>query len=159
MFDQILSKIQTTEDQEEVVNEIEILLKSLYQDKGLGFESVLSTSVRAWLASLLRQEFSKEDIDKEAFLINLKNIITDIPKVHLTLAFEPSQDALNRIVGVIRSSIGGNVIVSLRRDPYLIGGVEIIFEGEYRDFTFKRIFEKEFEKSRSDLLRSLDRNS
>jgi len=155
MFDQILSKIRTVDDQEKILEEIDVLLSSLYQDKGLGFESTLKTSARAWLYPLLREEFSKEGANRRNLLLNLKQKIEGLSKVYITLAFEPSEDALNRFGGVIRTSVREDVIISVAYDPHLIGGVQIIYNGEFRHFSFKRIFEKEFENTREQILKSI----
>jgi len=115
----------------------------------------LKTSARAWLYPLLREEFSKEGANRRNLLLNLKQKIEGLSKVYITLAFEPSEDALNRFGGVIRTSVREDVIISVAYDPHLIGGVQIIYNGEFRDFSFKRIFEKEFENTREQILKSI----
>jgi len=155
MYEQILSRIRTTEDQEKILEEIDLLLSSFYQDKGMGFDSTLRTKVRFWFSSILKEEFSKEKVDKEEFLNTLRQKVLDMEKVYLTLAFEPSIDTLDRISGLIRTFIGKPCLIDFSFDPRLIGGVEIIYKGEYRDFSFRRIFEEEFEKSREEFLKRL----
>ena len=155
MYDQILNKLRTLEDKEKLLLEIEILLSGLYEEKGLGFNSLLQNRIRGWVSSYLTEELSKPDVDKEAFLRGLEKELKSLKDVYLTLAYEPTQDQIDTIASFIRQSTGGKIILNLSYDPQLIGGVEIIYEGVFRDFSFKRIFEKEFEEDREEILKKL----
>ncbi|KKQ97641.1 MAG: hypothetical protein UT23_C0010G0037 [Candidatus Woesebacteria bacterium GW2011_GWA1_39_12] len=85
----------------------------------------------------------------------LEKELKNLKDVYLTLAYEPTQDQIDTIASFIRQSTGGKIILNLSYDPQLIGGVEIIYEGVFRDFSFKRIFEKEFEEDREEILKKL----
>ena len=145
MFDNLISKIRTVEEKEKLVEEIKLLNESIYIDKGFGFNSVLKNKIRSWVSDFFFEEFAKENIDKEVYLKELLRIINSLKEVGLRLAFEPSSNAVDRFLGYLRNATGENIILNLSIDPQIIGGVQIIFNGEFRDFSFKKIFEKEFE--------------
>jgi len=156
MYDFLLSKIRTSEDKDKLLDEIDLLLNGLYQYKGFGFDSLLENKVRAWVSTFLREEFAKEALDRNAYLLDLKKKLMNLKEVSLIIAYEPTSDALESFFTFIRSAIGQNAIINLGYDPHLIGGVQIIFEGQFRDFSFKRIFEKVFEENRGEILKVLE---
>ena len=133
-----------------------MLLTSLYEEKGLGFDRLLRTRIRAWVANYLSEAFLKND--KQAYLKGLSDKVKSLTTIEITFGYEPSYDMLDRVSSLIDNAVGKHVILRTFCDPTLIGGVEIIFEGQFRDFSFQRIFEEEFEKSREVILRSLDKS-
>ena len=155
MYDQILTRITTADEKDKLTEEINLLLQSLYENKGFGFDSVLRNKIRAWVSAYFQEEFAKEGLDKENYLKNLKEKINNLREVDLVLAYEPSSEMLNTLSGYLREATQENVVLNLNFDPHLIGGVQIIFDGQFRDYSFKRIFEKEFEESRNRILELL----
>src|SRR3989344_3504 len=113
MYEVFIDRIKTNEDKERLLEEIEVLLTGIYEDKGYALDSLLQTGVRSWVSSYIREEFSKSGVNRESFLRGLEK--------------------------------------ELR-------GVKIIYEGLFRDFSFNRIFEKEFEEDREEILKKLAQN-
>lgn len=155
MHDSFLAKIRTIEDRDYLLSEINLLKDSLYTDKGFGFESVLRNKIRSWVSDYLIELFSSQNSEREEILDYLEKELNNLKEFGLRLAFEPSSDAIDRFLGLIRGFSGKNLILNISIDPNLIGGAQMVFEGKYKDFTFKKIFEKEFEENRTEMIKML----
>jgi hypothetical protein len=154
MIDELLAHIKTVQEADEIVGEIEMLLESLYEKDADGFKSVLKHRIRYWVADYLKRGLEKET-DAEAYLKSLEKQIKGLEELNLTLAYEPTEDALERFSSYVKQNIGSHVLLRISYDPNIIGGAIVIYEGEYRDFSFKRIFESQFETSKSEILKTL----
>ena len=148
----LLSKIQTTEDAASLIGEIEILLKSIYEEAGQGFELALKSKVRAWVSRELLAGFSKEGVDKKELLENLKHELESWNVLILGLAFEPTQDFLEKVHDFVSKSVGKKVLLEINFVPKLVGGITVVFGGKYANLSLRKVFETEFQKSRDAML-------
>lgn len=154
MIDELLSHIKTVQEASEIINELDMLLDAVYEKDAESFQSVLKHKIRYWVAGYLKRVLEKET-DAEAFLKSLEEEIKSLKQLDLTLAYEPTEDALERFSSFVKQNVGDNVLLRISYDPNIIGGAIVIYEGEYRDFSFKRIFESQFEASKSEILKTL----
>lgn len=150
--DRLLQNITTKRGAERMLEEIEIIRKGLFEAGTGALDSLLKNKVRAQTAEIIREMFSKANVDKKAYLDMVEESIVNMPNVSLILAFEPSEGAVERFYSKISEASGKRVILDLVYEPQIIGGAVIIFKGRYRDYSFKKIFEAEFEKGRSKIL-------
>lgn len=156
MDSEMLEHIKTTESAQIFEDELELLLKSLYLGSN-EFNSVLKSRVRARISVYIKEIISKEDVDIEKFLKDLIKNIKEIPTVKLIVAFEPTQDAIDRFYAFIVGACQRYIFLDIGYSPDIIGGVVIIYKGKYRDFSFKTIFEKEFQLDRENILKLLEK--
>lgn len=156
MDEEIFRLMKTTESSEVLKDELELLLKSLY----LGseeFGSVLKTKVRAGLSNYIKKKLSEEDIDIELLLKTIIKNMSLIPSVKLIIAFEPSEDVIDRFYSFIADACQRHVLLDIAYSPDIVGGAVIIYRGKYRDFSFKQVFENEFEKERVNILKLIEK--
>jgi hypothetical protein len=158
MYDNFLQKIKTRREADELSEEANLLIRGLYEQEGKAYESYLNTKVRSWVSRQVKEVFSEEGVDKKGFLEGLLNNLNNLKPVRLVIAFEPTENQLERFTSFIKSAGGQNLIVDLTYDPYVVGGAVIIHEGKYRDFSFKKIFEHQFENERENLLKLLEKS-
>lgn len=156
MYSNILSKIRTTSDLEKLREEVELLLSSLYEEKGGGFESALKGKVRAWVANGVRDDLSGAEVEKEEYLKGLLVELGNFKVLKLDLAYEPSLESIERIYAHVVNNFGEKVLLDLNCVHDLVGGARIIFEGKYFNFTLKKAFEKEFIKEKDEILMMLN---
>lgn len=156
MDEEILTQIKTTESAEVFKDELELLLKSLYLGSD-EFSSILKTKVRANISEYIKNRLSEKDIDIEVLLISLINKVQNIPSVRLIIAYEPSEDAIDRFYSFIAGACQKHILLDLGYAPDIIGGAVIIYRGIYRDFSFKYIFEKEFKDEQESILKLLEK--
>jgi F0F1-type ATP synthase delta subunit len=148
----ILSRVKTVEDAEKLSDELDILLSSLFKEKGRGFESALKTEVRAWVSELLIDEISKSELEVEKFLQELRQSLTSFKKLILILAYEPSAAGIERIHSTITKQAGMKVLLDISYMPSLLAGAVIIYEGIYRDLSLKRAFDEEMKKNKEKIM-------
>lgn len=158
MYSSILNQIKTKDDADLLLGEIDILLRSLYDSGGGGFDSVMATKIRASISNQLSEIFSKNiSLDKKVFLEGLRDVLGRLEEVGVTLSFEPSRDTIERLANFVKKQIGESAVLNIGCDPSIIGGAVIIYKGKYKDFSFRRIFETVFQQERKDILKLLSR--
>ena len=150
--DKLLQNITTKRQVERLLEEIEIIRKGLFEAEEGALESLLKNKVRAETAEIIRETFSKAGVDKKEYLDRVEELIIKMPNVSLILAFEPSEGAVERFYSKISEATGKQVLLNIVYEPQIIGGAVIIFNGRYRDYSFKKIFKLEFEKGRNEIL-------
>ena len=154
MYSEIIAKVKTKEEAEGLAAEIETLKLSLYEGRGELFEDTLKSSVRAWAAQLVRTEMETQ-VDKERYLAGLIEKLASLKTLKLYLAFEPTQAAIEKFYSFINQKVGEEVLLEILYQPKILGGAIIIFAGEYRDFSLRRIFEEEFKNMGGEILKIL----
>ena len=125
MNEKIFSKIKTEEQRQMLKAEIELLMNALYSG-GEELEHVLKVEVRSWVSEVFRGVFNTASVNKEQYL---KDLLLDIDKfksVSLILAFEPSEDTLDRFHSYIQDMVGKRVLVDMVYEPQIIGGAVIM---------------------------------
>src|SRR5437868_6106563 len=76
------------------------------------------------------------------FLNKIKNTITALPTLSLTLAFEPREQTLQALAEWFILQTKTQVLFDITVDPKLIAGAAINFKGKYLDFSIKPTFDK-----------------
>lgn len=156
MVDDVIAQIKTTESAGIFKEELELLLRSLYLGSN-AFGLTLKTKVRAKVSNHIKRAISEEDINIEKFLKGLIESVEKVPTVRLVITYEPTEDAIDRFHSFIINACQRYVFLNIGYSPDNIGGAVIIYEGRYRDYTFKRIFEREFQSNRDNILKLLEK--
>ena len=74
--------------------------------------------------------------------LRAKQKVKNVPSVRLIIAYEPSEDAIDRFYSFIVDACQRPVLLDIGYAPDIIGGAVVIYEGKYRDYSFKNIFIK-----------------
>ena len=72
------------------------------------------------------------------FVRALQEAIEDLPVAHLVLAIDPDQDTVERVSEWLCENIGELVLLDIKRDPLLIAGGVISFNGKTHDYSLMR---------------------
>jgi len=150
--DGLLKNVKTKDEANILLEEIKIVRNGLYESSEGAMEGILRNEVRVKTAESMRAAFTKKDMDKKNYLDQLVEIVRKMPEVSLVLAFEPSEGAIDRFYKKIIQLTGKKVLINIVHNPQIIGGAVIVHEGEYRDFSFKKAFIDEFDKSREKII-------
>lgn len=146
-FDQILSKIRTTDEANRFLQEIDIILDSYFEvseeKKKEIFDKKLSYPTSQMLNQIL-QNLNNDHSQFEAFLKKLKSDIKALKVLKLTIAFEPTDATIDLTYQWAISNIGKNVLVDIATNPGILGGAEISFGGKYKDMTVRTEFDNYF---------------
>jgi len=155
MYSEILETLRTLEDLELLESEIDTLLSSFYEEKGQGYENALKTEVRAWVADLIRRLQPASGISKEEYLKNLQVELKKLKVLQITISFEPTEGNIERIHNWILNNAGRNLILEVNRNPNIVGGAIVVYEGEYRDYSLRKKFLDVFSKHKDEFLKFL----
>mgnify|MGYP001599052857 CR=1 FL=1 len=155
MYTEILSHIRTKADVWQLEDEVDLLLDHLYKGKAGDFDLALKKDVRSWLSELLVSAFTKPEIKKDDYIRGLKEAIGTLRELKLTLAFEPTQNSIEKIHDWVRKNVGENIILDITFNPTIFAGAIVIFEGEYRDLSLRNKFKEQFGQNRERIFEIL----
>ncbi len=155
MYSDILLKLRTKEEVQKINEEIDLLINSFYSDNPSETEFLLRSKIRLWFAEILREKFKSLD-DKKKFLEGLKEEIKKIKILTLVVAFEPTETSIDKFIGFVRRNIGEKIVLEILIDKEILAGAKIIWQGEYRDFSLKGVFDKEMEVKKEELVQLLN---
>ncbi len=139
----VLHKVRTLEEVNELALELDLLLTSIYESGERGFDSVLKHKVRSWVALNIATEVAGSKLSKEAYLKQLKATLEQLAKVDMTIAFEPTDAFIDEILHFLRGVLGESVVIDLKVDKSLLGGVLVSYKGKYKDFSLLKVFNNE----------------
>jgi F0F1-type ATP synthase delta subunit len=157
MYSEILRRLRTKEEVNELKDEINLLIRSLYETKDGNLADTLKYQIRSWVAVHVIDAFSKEGLDREKYLRDLLLLLDSFEQVELVIAFEPTEEHLDVFNAWVKENIGENVLLKLTFNPEILGGAIVISKGEYRDLSLKRVFETELESNRKKIMAMLTR--
>ncbi|HSA83492.1 MAG TPA: F0F1 ATP synthase subunit delta [Patescibacteria group bacterium] len=78
----------------------------------------------------------------KGFLNQLREEITKMTVMQITIAFEPAQNTLKLLAEWFLLNLKKQVVFDISVDPNLIGGAAITFEGKYVDYSIRPAFTK-----------------
>ncbi len=168
MVSKLLSHIRTVEERDRLLAEVDLLMSSIYEEQGKGFEKVLKSKIRFWVMEIIKDEVENDNLKIEKYLKGLKTDLIEMKTISLKLAFEPTEISIDKFHDYIKNNIKiyansettathaeefRGVILDISYDPNILGGAAITWKGEYRDFSLQRLFEEEYEAKKPDILK------
>ena len=153
IYSQILESIRTTEDRQILYDEIEILSNSLYGKDEQVFEAALNSSVRFWVGEIIKSE--SQNVGKQDYILNIKNQLDKFESVKLEIAYEPSRSSLDRFHSNLKKYIGKPALLDLSINKHIVGGAVIIYKGNFRDFSMRKLYDAEVSGLKSRVLQIL----
>ena len=143
----ISESIKTVEDRDRLYSEIELLSEAIYKEGEL--KKALDSQISGTLRNHIADDESRETLSQR--LLDLKRALDEFSVVKLTIAFEPTESTIDKLMDFVRNNIGGKTILALHVEPKLLGGAIFEFKGLYRDYTLKTKLEKVFEDKKEEL--------
>lgn len=110
-----------------LLTEVEVLERSLFKIGEGDFESTLEKGVRAKTAYAMRQAIGQRK--PEEALAKLKEKINSLTYLNLTVAFEPTLEAVNRFYIWAKQNAGEGVAIDLTVDKSILGGAIVEYKG------------------------------
>lgn len=115
------------------MRELDELLETVITvDDGLRIIANLETANRP------SKKTSKKNTDSEyslEILSEFKSAFYKMPVVELTVGISPTRDLLSKIRDWFWENSGKKVVLKLRVEPEVIGGVKIVFNDHYKDLS------------------------
>lgn len=155
-----LNIIRTKDDKEDLISDLLLLENSLFESKSYeDFGMLLRDSVREKTARLinifLKSLQNNDTASLKTLIETLKKEIMALKIVSFTLSFDPSEDTILRLSRWAREVLKDSVLIEIKVDKFLLGGVIVVYEGVYKDYSVRRILESKFSKDRGELLKLL----
>jgi F0F1-type ATP synthase delta subunit len=154
MFEEFINLTKTKDDVFLLEEEADILLNAIYEGHDQDLANFIKENVRANFAEIYTLLIERST-NKENDLKKLQETVAALESFRLTLAFSPSQGFIDRIYKMIAENAGHSFVLEFLIEPQILGGAEISFKGEYRDYTLKRFFEYEFAENKQKILKML----
>lgn len=149
----IFDTIYTFSELQLFYKEIDTIVSSLFKSEGQ-IEGAIHEIVSPEKAENILEYLHTLSVDlknpvalQEA-LLKLKSTGNQIPVVHMTLAFEPTNTVLKSISLWFLRREQKKVILDLTLERQILGGAFISYDGLYKDYTLKTKLDKYFSKER-----------
>jgi F0F1-type ATP synthase delta subunit len=134
-----LSQIKTKEDKLSLLSMIDNINAILYTKS---FKTELKKKAPKEFYEILNKDFTKLKWQLRSigeYLNELKEEIVSVETVEITLAFNPSQDFLDKLSNRVKTDFGKNVAPDVIVDQGIIAGAKIAFMGKIKDLSFRKM--------------------
>lgn len=128
--EKLISVIETKRQGEDIIMALETISSSKAARGYLDFEvlDLIDSLGKSVNYSTLSTEFKK--------------LFFKIQIVSLTLAFSPSKGLLSRLKTWFEENFDQRILLDIKVDPGVIGGIQIICNEHFRDYTIRRKLEE-----------------
>lgn len=133
-YSDLIKQVLTKRDSNILIDELDMLKKSLFKTDPKAFEEVLNKNVRKKVADVILFYVGK-GTDKKALIEYLDEKFRKLPSLSLTIAFDPTTQVLERIAAWVRQN-KGEVVLELKVDRDIVCGAVVTFGGKFYDGGF-----------------------
>jgi len=154
----LISKIRTLDEKNKLDGELDLMLAHIYENKDTSLASVLRSQIRAWVSDEIVPNLGENSDDNEKYLKTLKTELDKLRILSLKIAFEPTETSIDKFSSYVKNTIADDIIIDFEIDPRIYGGAQITFNGEYRDFSLKRLFDDEYAQKETELKELVSKN-
>lgn len=150
IFSDIIHLIPTKYEADHFLIQLDAMVDSLFSIKSdikTKMKEVFPAEKRTAIEALCQ----KNNIDImnyvtfQRFLLDLKEYISHLPVIQITLAFEPKETTVQRISSWFSYHMKQTVLVNISTDRRILGGSIIAYNGKYLDYTLQKILGEKFE--------------
>ncbi len=127
-------RIRTTGEQQEWISLLDEILNDNKSEPDFNLESYSQknfTFIQLECLENYLKDTTKKDIYSK--LMELRDELITLPVVNMTIAFEPTSNFLDRIIGIIRKKVTPQAIMHLSISRQIIGGFLLDFQGRFYD--------------------------
>ncbi len=142
MYSDFLSLVRTDSEKRVLINEIDILINSLYSLGANSLKNTLEKNIRSETSSLFQKAYEKER-NYLGFLKALRQLTLELKEINITIAVDPSNEIIDTVHSWLESNIGKSLIINFEKNESLIGGAQISYMGKYFELTLKKELENE----------------
>ncbi len=131
--------------------ELEKFSQALYRPK-LNADFSLDTKFASQLddyAHLLEHKgyTELEKVEYELFIKKVKDEVDKLQFIELTLSFDPDEPFVHKLGRWVSENVDTAVLLDLKTDPKILGGVQIGYKGFYKDLSALRKFDNYYERN------------
>src|SRR5579859_356027 len=139
--------LRTHRDASDMVANLTSVHSHLF-DESLSPEKLLLKEVPYELAEIIQKIAIEGGVDLndkmavDTFLQELEEAISHIPVMTINLARSPKQELLDTVTNWWVTNFKTHILLDIRVDPTIIAGMQIYFNGKYKDYSLRRQLEK-----------------
>ncbi len=139
LFD-ILFQLQTKNEADHFLSQTSTLIDSLF-NKNINVKDKMDELFPSDMVMSLQNAWKEAGIDTkniieiQHFLEELKEVVKHTPVINVTIAFKPKEQTIRRIHAWIASHIKTPLMLNIKVEKEIIGGAIIEFKGKYFEYT------------------------
>lgn len=156
LFNQLATKIRTKSEMMAVIICLDEYLNGFFSPQKKDNNQNSFDAVRQDLMPILQENFFKEPITTDNHAVvkekieDLREKLHGLRTVQLTLAFAPNDEAISLFSDWIKKNVSPTAIMDLQFDKTIVGGAQIIVDGEYRDYSVRKGLASRFQIQREE---------
>ncbi|GEM_PF-6760297 len=118
------------------VNELLYTVSGTFEEKT---QEALPYQKKTYLVHLLTtHQIDTSDMSSvQEFLKQLIDLIRNLPVVTITVAIEPNEQTIGKILSWLRINVDKTIILETQVDSHLVGGITLGWQGKYADLSVK----------------------
>lgn len=137
---QFLTGVNTYADLLERIDDISRIIQLVYEVGGAPLTTRISGKVSSPVLAVVQKMVNDKVLPVipgaiEDYFQSVLTYLRQIPKVQLTLAFEPSEAFIKRINSWVVENLGRMVLPNISVKKEIIAGVIIEYNGKYKDYS------------------------
>lgn len=164
LFDEVIFRLRTTSDVEQVLLCMEEFVGSFFSAKKLPEQQQIFKKLPTELANLLIKAFATEAITP-VNQISIKRRIDDLSDqlrrakaLQLTIAFRATEDTIALFSDWVKKNVSKNLLIDLHYDKNIVGGAILVsHDGSYKDYSVKKNLAHIFQIQRDEIFGLLDK--
>ena len=135
-----LKDVFLTEDLKDLIRQIDIVLDTIYVDDKRTLMEKLTGKLPGHFFDIIAGLYAKKILsgnpkDVEEYFVSLNSYLSKIPRVILTIAFEPSNEFIKTLSFWFEKNLGKKVILDIRVREDLIAGALVEYNGKFKDYS------------------------
>jgi len=140
----ILELTRTHEQYLSLMTDIDLLLSHMFQNTTATIEDSLVNHVGQETAQAIKNDLQENNIELsdhdqvKNYLEGLKESLSESKILHLILPIDPTFQFLTEISVQLRKKINPSLVIQVSRDPLIVGGAIVIYEGRYYNQSLSR---------------------
>jgi hypothetical protein len=142
VFIPFVSSVYDTNGMYLLIEQLEGLKRFLFKDKdkegtiSRKAGTFLSSNIASILGQLETLGLEPQDDEKQLQLLDaIIEYLTNMPKVKVTLAYEPSITFVNKLNGIISKEVGQKVILDISINQFIFAGAVFEYNGKVKDYS------------------------
>ena len=158
LFDQIASKLRLTSDVSLVLASLEEFTDTLFAPNAATEQQQIFRKLPKEIADILSKALTSIPVTPEN-QITIKreiNALSDklraCKSITLTLAFQPDDATISLFSDWIKKNIRADLLIDLQFDTSIVGGVLLIADGAYKDYSVRKKLADRFQIQREEIV-------
>lgn len=158
LFDQIASRLRLRSEMTAVIVCLDEFMNDFFAPKENATSQAIFDNLPNGLAQILKEDLLKETVTHENQpIINkridaLKDQLRAMKTIQITIAFQPDEAAINLFSEWVKKNIGSGRLIDLQFDKTIVGGAQIIADGQYKDFTVRKQLASHFQIQKDEIM-------